>query len=174
MNIVEKFYLKSPRSLLFLFMVFSPMIIHGFLSTVFGNDFDSLEVLIFFLIYIGWYYVLGLNLFDKVPDKLKFKKTFFEINIGYSFLFIVIMSLLSEFSSFSNISGSNPFIFPFAFYNLFALGYTIYFVSKALFCIQYDGNMDTAIITGYMFLFFFFPVGILVLQPKINKVFKYS
>ena len=171
MNIIEKTYLKTPRSIFFLFMVFSPMIIYIFLENVFNSS-ETLGPLIISIIYLGWFYVLGTNLYDKVSGKIKLSKSIFEFNILYSILFITTMLFLVEFKLVSNISGTNPFIFPFAFYNLIALAYTIYFIAKALSYFTYNDASDKHGITGIMSLLFLFPIGIIVLQPKINRIFK--
>ena len=119
-----------------------------------------------------WLYSLGINLHKKLPMSVKmnlkrFKISFF-VSIFYMLCFGAFIFIGIDFMH--KIFGLIFIIHIFALYYLF---YCFYFVAKSLKSIELQkeaiwSENDYAL---YFFSLCFFPIGIWVLQPKINKLF---
>jgi hypothetical protein len=127
--------------------------------------------------FTAWFYSLGTNLFKRVPLTVKMSLTRFKIclffQVAYILFFTVFMAGL-----FSNVSfqGSiNPaiffFIFPLHLFAMFCIIYCLYFNAKALKAIELQRPVTFGEYAGEFFLLWFFPIGVWILQPRINKLF---
>jgi len=129
-------------------------------------------------LFLGWFYSLGTNLHKKLPEtvnmNLKKFKIFLLIPAIYMVLFTFYMS-----SIFSNVSTGiepNPaiwgIIFPLHLFSMFCLFYCLYFISKELKAVEWQKPVTFSDFAGEFFLIWFFPLGIWIIQPRINKLFE--
>ena len=135
-------------------------------------------VMILYLgLFFGWFYSLGTHLFQRLPATAKMNLTKFKI-----FLFIpavyMILLLVFMFGLFSNISSGgqpNPIIFafiiPLHLFSMFCIFYCLYFNAKALKTVELQKPVTFSDFAGEFFLIWFFPIGIWIVQPRINRLF---
>jgi hypothetical protein len=132
-----------------------------------------LDVAIFF----GWFYALGTNLHKKLPPTATMNLVRFKI-----FLFIPIIYMLlvcvGIFGLVSNLSSGgqlNPSIFavivPLHFFCMFCMFYCLYFNAKVLKAVELQKPVTFSEFAGEFFLIWFFPIGIWIIQPRLNKLF---
>lgn len=125
----------------------------------------------------SWFYALGTNLFKRLPVTAKMSlirfKLFLFAAFGYIICFMVFMTTM-----FSNVlSGARPgfaifaIIFPLHFFYMFCVCYCFYFNAKALKSIELQRPVTFNDYAGEFFLLWFFPIGVWILQPRINKLF---
>ncbi len=134
---------------------------------------------IFFLIILFcWYYSLGVNLHKKLPagvkmNVLKFKILLF-IPVLYTFLFtIIVASFTSNFTTFFKPNAGNFLkVLPMHIIAIYCFVYCMSFIGKALKSVEIKRNAMYDDYWALFFLIWFFPVGIWIIQPRINKIFR--
>jgi hypothetical protein len=129
---------------------------------------------------LGWQWSVAVGLQKIVPATVKMKvkkfKIFFFIPVSYlSLLMIFLFFVFSmNFSNPNNIGAgffiSFAVIFPLHLFSVFCLFYCIYFVSKTIKTVELQKEVTFADFALEFFLVWFFPIGVWILQPKINKM----
>ena len=97
----------------------------------------------------------------------------FKISILFPFMYIF------SFIAFIAITVVEQLPSTIFFFALFALGfisflctlYVIYFIAKALKSIELQRSARFDEFVGEFFLIWFFPIGIWIIQPTVNKLF---
>jgi hypothetical protein len=140
-------------------------------------------MMIFFIAPLfSWMYVLGINLNKKLPDTVKMNvvlfKWFFFIPVIYIVYFcILIYRIFNAFFVLSNPSDAISFahffilIFPIHLFSMFCIFYCNYFIAKCLKAVELQKQVTFSDYAGEFFLLWFFPIGVWLIQPKINKIF---
>lgn len=132
-------------------------------------------LMVFFVaLFFGWFYALGTNLHKKLPATVVMNLTRFKI-----FLFIPVVYMLFfavfMFTMFSVGGRPNPaifgIIFPLHLFSMFCIFYCLYFNAKALKSVEWQKPVTFSDFAGEFFLIWFFPIGIWIIQPRINKLF---
>ena len=63
-----------------------------------------------------------------------------------------------------------PYIIPLHLFAMFCLFYCLYFVSKTFKTAETQRKVAFGDFAGEFFMLWFFPIGIWIIQPKINKM----
>lgn len=124
-----------------------------------------------------WTYFLGTELYKRLPDghTLNIKK--FKFHFFFPLIYFTIAIGLTGGYNINNenIDEYGPFVYLIILLHLFSMYcmlYCIYFLSKALISTETQNkNIQTSEYIGYIFGFWFFPIGIWFIQPKIKKIF---
>jgi len=70
--------------------------------------------------------------------------------------------------------GPNPGIFgliiPFHLFSMFCIFYCLYFVAKVFKTVELQRKVTFSDFAGEFFMIWFYPIGIWIVQPKINKM----
>ena len=134
-------------------------------------------------ILFGWFYTLGTNLYTKLPESVSMNLKIFKLFMAIPFCYILFISVAIAYGGFylANIGIEGPpnpalmlFIPVFIgihLFSIFCILYTMWFIAKALKSIEYQRSVVFADFAGDIFLICFFPIGIWIIQPKINKLF---
>jgi len=122
-----------------------------------------------------WLWSLGMFLNSFVPQPKRMKMTFFRFSIIYVPLYLAIFDIFFEGQNLTrNISIiliSWAVIFPMHFFAMFCQIYTWYFVSKTL-AVAESGRIATfPDYIGYFFGLWILPIGIWIIQPRINRLY---
>jgi hypothetical protein len=134
-------------------------------------------MILFIGLFFGWFYALGTNLHKKLPETATMNLTKFKT---FLFIPVVYMLFLSVFmfGMFSNISAGgqpNPAIFalivPLHLFSMFCIFYCLYFNAKALKTAEWQRPVTFSDFAGEFFLIWLFPIGVWIIQPRINKLF---
>jgi hypothetical protein len=135
-------------------------------------------MILFITLFFGWFYALGTNLYKKLPATEQMNLTRFRV---FLFIPVAYMTFLSVFmfGLFSNILSGfkpNPAIFvliiPLHLFSMFCIFYCLYFNAKALKTVEWQRRVKFDDFIGEFFLIWFFPIGIWIIQPRINKLFE--
>ena len=129
----------------------------------------------------GWFWSVAIGLQQKIPQEIKMKikkfKVFFFIPLSYILMIILIMT--TAFSGiFSNefnpmiLAGSMIFIIPLHLFSIYCMFYIIYFTAKTIKTAELQRNTTFSDFFGEFFMIWFYPFGIWIIQPKINKIFE--
>lgn len=124
-----------------------------------------------------WLYSLGIQLHQKLSRNINLNlqlfKFFFIIPVV---CFFILTLLVSKIISIDRLNQKTwplgPIIFLIVFiFSLFCTFYSCYFIAR---CLKSNEKKHPAKFSewiGYFFLILILPIGIWILQPKINKVF---
>ncbi len=197
---IEKF-LKAKHWQLFLFTFGIPTIFQFvmmgtmFANFVRGNDpdpsfifndikFSPIMMIIFMGVFFGWFWSVAIGLQNKVPKDIKMKvkkfKIFFFIPMVYMlfitlFMGILMTGLMTEETEPSGrlIGTLVTVIFPFLhLFSMFCIFYSLYFVAKTFKTVELQREVKFSDFAGEFFMIWFYPIGIWIVQPKINKMIK--
>jgi hypothetical protein len=138
-------------------------------------------MMIFFMaIFFGWFWSIAIGLQKKVPENVTMKvrkfKVFFIIPMVY-FLIFICFFLFSFNKLLSNpepslgfIGGLFAIVIPLHLFSIFCIFYTLYFVAKTIKTVELQKAVTFSDFVGEFFLIWFYPIGIWIIQPKINKM----
>jgi hypothetical protein len=143
-----------------------------------------LMMILFMGIFFGWFWSIAIGLQEKIPANVKMKtgkfKVFFFIPLIYISLFTIGISTTmsgllrtaeaGEQPNIGLLAGSMAIIFPLHILSMFSIFYCLYFVSKTFKTVELQRETTFSDFAGEFFLLWFYPVGIWIIQPKINKM----
>lgn len=109
-----------------------------------------------------WLWSIGTKLQNKSQKNNEFKLLFFKLSILYPLAYIV-------FAIFNWTSKGN-FIMPLHLTAMISTLYAMIFSAKMLKSAELNREAFVSDYLGDFFLLWFFPIGIWILQPKINKM----
>jgi hypothetical protein len=146
-------------------------------------DFSPFIMIIFFLGLFGWFFSIATGLKNRIPEGIKMKIKKFKIFLIIPMLYIPfafgLMDLLFENLANNDgeangamIGGSLAIIFPLHILSMFGFLYSFYFVAKTYKTVELQKKVTFSDFAGEFFMLLFFPIGIWVIQPKINKMIK--
>ena len=150
------------------------------------NFFKFFPVLMFVLTatFFGWFWSIAIGLQDKIPANVKMKtkkfKIFFFVPIIYLPLFSLgIVTAMSAMVGMAETGGQPniglmgsimAIIFPLHFFTMFCMFYTLYFVAKTFKTVELQREAAFSDFVGEFFMLWFYPIGIWIIQPKVNKM----
>lgn len=132
-------------------------------------------ILLVLYVFYGWFWAVGIGLQRFVPEGVSMKvnrfKVFFFIPLIYIGIIGLSMALFFMEGNPSMISPSMILIMVMGhLFAMFCMFYVLYFVAKTFKTVELQREVTFGDYVGEFFLFWFYPVGVWVLQPKINKV----
>ena len=129
-------------------------------------------------VFFGWFYALATNLHKKLPGTVKMNLAKYKLFLFIPAVYILLICIF--IFAFINIAidqevGLEPAIFaliiPLHLFSLFCLFYCLYFNAKALKAVELQRPVTFGDYAGEFFLIWFYPIGIWIIQPRINKLF---
>ncbi len=138
--------------------------------------------LLFMTIFMGWFWSITGGLQNHIPEEFKMKllrfKIFFFIPVIYITIIMLFMSTVMN--GLIDIEGVDPgpgaiigvigIIMPFHLFSMFCIFHSLYFAAKAFKTAELQRKTTFSDFAGEFFLLWFFPIGIWIIQPKINKI----
>jgi len=126
--------------------------------------------------FFGWLYALGINLNKKLPDTVKMNLKKFK----YSFNCVVFLSgifigyiLAGGWSNSDLYITSYPWIISLpGFLAMICIFYCFYFIAKSFKAVELQRPVTYSDYGNGIFLIWFFPIGVWIIQPRINKIFE--
>lgn len=140
-------------------VIFSIMVIFLFMSSQFVFGYT-----LFSFILLGWLLSVGLSLQNKVPTELMGSIHYFKFNIFYGFIFLFIMDFFKVEQTI--------FLIPFQIYGVYSFFYSLYFISRSLVIAEEQKKVRADRYLGTLILFWFAPIGIWFLNPRIKNCLK--
>ena len=176
-----KFFLRIKHWQLFGLLMGIPFIVQFFVNIVIGSQDPTKMFLVFFPVtilfmgvFMGWFYALGVNLSTKLPDTVKMNLTKFKLFLIIPIVYIVVISIFKSGifgNTFDNVkSGSSMFLL--SLFCMFCIFYCLYFNAKSLKAVELQKPVTFSDYAGEFFLIWFFPFGLWIIQPRINKLFE--
>jgi|SRR5579872_2995058 len=135
--------------------------------------FVAMEVLA--MLFAVWVWTLGIFLSAAVPPRLRMKQTFFRISAIFVPLYLPVFGVFSQSlkhpRNVALVLASFALIIPLHFFALFCQAYSSYFVSRALALLENSRPVSFADYVGYFFAIWLFPIGVWIIQPRINRFY---
>lgn len=181
---IEKF-LRAKHWQIFIIIFVIPYSLQFIAMTITKNDhermmdFSPYIMIIFFLGLFGWFWSVATGLQSKIPIGVKMKIRKFKIFLIIPMIYIPIAFRLFDML-FENVSQANgepsgamigisfAIIFPLHILSIFGLLYSFYFVAKTYKTVELQREVAFSDFAGDFFLLLFFPIGVWIIQPKIN------
>ena len=127
-----------------------------------------------------WEWAIATQLQSKIPSALQMKvgkfKVFFWIPVVYvlvfTALFVFMFSVMLSFQDEPNpalFGLSFVMIIPVHLFAMFCIFYVMYFVAKTIKTVELQRETTFGDFAGEFFLIWFYPIGIWIIQPKINQ-----
>ena len=116
------------------------------------------------LIYMSWLWAIASACYEALPEHLAQSPKIMKIGIIYTVIYTVVISLLfhgNDIHSFVLI----PHLLAMA-----AIFYALGFTAKQLIKLEQQKEVTFVDYSGPFFLFWFFPIGVWFIQPKVNKL----
>ncbi|MFK7970544.1 MAG: hypothetical protein AB8F95_09260 [Bacteroidia bacterium] len=160
---------------------------------------DALELFPFILIplmtvFLGWLWSIGKGLQDKIPEEFRLDTKWFQIAIIYSVAYYIVFAFAmswfmdevlsqvsfptspqSPFGPSGLLPSGNPammLIVPFHFLAIGCMFYSMFFAGKTLKTAELKRKVDLSDFVLEFMLFWFYPVGVWFIQPKVNTLAK--
>jgi len=133
---------------------------------------------------LGWQWSVVTGLQKLLPAGITMKVTTFKtfliipaiyisLIMGFLFYFVSAGFHRSEVVDYGiYISISFAVIVPLHLFSIFCLFYCMYFVAKTIKTVELQREVNFSDFVGEFFLTWFFPIGVWILQPRINKMIK--
>lgn len=157
-----------------------PMIFLGNNPMIMMNVFPIIMIL-FIGGLLGWFWSIGVGLQSEIPGNVTMKVKKFKILLIIPLIYILLISIPMS-SLFNGVfeNGQKPdtsmiggllgVIIPLHLFSMFCIFYCLYFVAKTFKTVELQREVSFSDFAGEFFLFWFFPIGIWIIQPKINKM----
>ena len=124
-------------------------------------------MLIFTVCFLGWFWSMGSFLTSIVQPVLRLRMGFFRFAVVFPAIYIPVFIAL--------LQNPNPTAFavilPFHFFAMYCMFYLLYFVSKSLVLAETGKSASFYDYAGPFFLIWFYPVGVWIIQPRINRLY---
>jgi hypothetical protein len=131
-----------------------------------------------------WQWSIAIGLLEKIPANAKMKTGTFKLFFFIPMVYILLISIgvglafngLPEMiernvqPDFGMIATSMAIVIPLHLFSMFCIFYCLYFVSKTFKTAELQRQTTFSDFAGEFFLLWFYPVGIWIVQPKINKM----
>lgn len=144
----------------------------------------SLLLMAAMLIYYAWFWAVNVGLSKKIPQQAKMNltrfKIFFFIPVVYFILIFVWTAffmegfmasvMMQDEEAVRNIGIGMTIITPLHLFSIFCIFYMIYFTAKTLKTIELKREVTFSDFVVEFFMIWFLPIGIWILQPKINEM----
>lgn len=165
-------------------LILGPALVFQFIiltSVISGGEpgldyFSQMIGLLCYAIFFGWFYTLGINLHKKLPPTVSMNLKRFKLFLLIPAVYILFI-LLTGGPFSSQHTGEYPdlivfaLIMPVHLFSTFCIFYCLYFNAKALKAVEWQEPVTFSDFAGEFFLIWFFPFGIWIIQPRVNKLF---
>lgn len=174
-------HLKAWQLFLLLFGV--PLVLHvGVMVGLFTGPSVPLGLGILFIAFLtlgllfAWLYTLGSHLYRRLPATARMSLARFRIAalLPVVYLFLVMLYGWNAFRGGTpgTLTGARIGLFlVLHFSSMACIFYCVYFTAKALKTVERKSPVALSEYLGDFFLLWFYPVGIWVLQPRVNHLF---
>jgi hypothetical protein len=178
-------FLRAKHWQIFLMIFIIPYSLQLIAMAITKNDLEKMRdflpfiLIIFFLGLFGWLWTIAIGLQTKIPVGVKMKirkfKTFLIIPMIYIPIAFRLFDMLSgnalqvnEEPNGAMIGISLAIIVPLHLLSIFGMLYSFYFVAKTYKTVELQREVTFSDFAGDFFLLLFFPIGVWIIQPKIN------
>lgn len=178
------FFLRAKHWQIFTLLIIIPSCLQIFLIA--NKDFDfMLKVLpavglIYIVVFFTWLWTIGTRLHSKLPESRRSNLKLFKFLLLVPTIYILGISIYISMRAMGLIVSDNPpllimndiikEVFPLHILSMFCLFYVLWNNAKTIKSIELQRPVSFGEFTNEFFLLWFFPIGIWIMQPRINKM----
>ena len=140
--------------------------------------FPYVMVVVNFLVF-AWIWSIAIGLQENLPDHISMKtkkfKTFFFISLIYFTAVVFAIGGFGELNLNQYLNENSTamvILIPVHLFSAFCAFYCLYFTAKTIKTIEKRNKVSFGDFTVEFFLIWFYIVGIWIIQPKVNKLYK--
>jgi bacteriorhodopsin len=139
---------------------------------------SPLVLIPFTFLLFSWFYALGTRLHSKLPESVKMNLAKFKFFILIAVLYMLLIGILFFKLPFqiqgAEIRFDNIFLYliPVHLFAMFCIIYCFYFIAKTLKAVELQRPVKFDDFAGEFFLLWFYYIGIWIIQPRINRLFR--
>jgi len=141
-------------------------------------------MVVFISAFFGWFWSIAIGLQPKVPSGVKMKTKKFKVFFFTPLVYMLLISAVAG-ATMSGLpemieNGGQPdirlmislagIIFPLHLLSMFSMFYCLYFVAKTFKTVELQRETTFSDFAGEFFMIWFYPIGIWIVQPKVNKM----
>ncbi len=167
METIKGFFLNAKHWQIFVFLLVVPYAAEIVAIISWNIPVAMVLMAIQMLCWLGWYWSLGSFLSSLVTSKLRPKPGFFYFSLIYPIVYMPVFFFLA----FKPGMASGLAILPPHLLGMFCMFYVLHFVSKSLAMAETGKSVSFGDYAAPFFLLWFFPIGVWVLQPKVNRMY---
>lgn len=181
-------FLQLKHWQLFLLLIGIPILFQVFVVSFADSNRDPKAMIVVLLIvmllvtgiFFTWFYALGAGLHKKLPASVRMNLTRFKIFLVIPVIYIAWLFLFMTFAMRdANITGTSALniagiIVPIHLFSIFCTFYCLYFIAKELKSVEWQRPVTFSDFAGEFFLIWFFPIGIWIIQPRVNRLFSHE
>lgn len=138
-------------------------------------------MILFTAVFFGWFWSIVTGLHHFIPHELQLNQTrfkvFFFIPLVYIILITIFMTGMFSGLTDGSIDANNEpehlifaVFFPIHIFSMFCIFHSLYFVAKTVKTAELQRSVTFSDFAGEFFLIWFYPIGIWIVQPKINTI----
>lgn len=175
METIKDIILRAKHWQVFIILVILPLIaefattllIPGDVNPSNGETLLSMTTMFFYLACVlAWFWAVGSFSSSIVAPDLQMKDGFFYFALIYPLLYIPLF-----ISIVFKPGPTTLLILPLHLFGMYCMFYALYFVSKTLAMAETRRSVTFYEYAGPFFLIWFYPLGVWLIQPKINQLY---
>lgn len=127
----------------------------------------------------GWFWSTGIGLQKAVPNELKMQTGFFKLSVIFPYVYMIVFMLVfvlllktfmhEPFNPIGLIAAM-AIVVPLHLFAIFCTIYCYYFVARTYKTAELKRKVTFGDYIGEFFLIWFYPIGVWLIQPGINKM----
>jgi hypothetical protein len=130
-----------------------------------------------------WFWSIAIGLQYKVPAHINMKTKRFKVFFFIPLIYLLFISIgIAALGGISGLIKSSDMpdiiliesmmgiIFPLHLFSMFCMFYSLYFVAKTFKTVELQREVTFSDFAGEFFMIWFYPIGIWIIQPKVNKM----
>ncbi len=159
----------------FIVMGFSFLVVYITDSLVIGVIINQIIMILSFLVILRWEWLIGTKINLKISEKIRPKPAFFKFAIIFCTVFAVSFTLLFIMTAFIDIASPellSKLIMLLLVFDICLLVYSSNFVAKNLVMYEKGRSVNFLEYLSTFFMLWFYPIGVWMVQPRVNRIFK--
>ena len=142
--------------------------------------FFPIIMIVYMGLFFSWFWSIAIGLQNKVPQNVTMKTKRFKIFFFIPLLYILVLSFFignifngvieSQILDGAMMARMIGIILPLHLLSMFGIFHSLYFVSKTLKTVELQKKVSFSDFVGEFFMLWFYPVGIWIIQPKLNEL----
>ncbi len=132
-------------------------------------------IILFAGVFFAWFWSVGIGLNQKTPTNANLNKNVFKLLLIAPFIYLILALILVFNITLEEGSDlelkATLIIIPLHLVSMGCIFYCMAFIARTIKSIELERNAHFSDYFAEFFLIWFYPIGIWILQPRINKIF---
>lgn len=153
-----------------LFIVFILAMLAPMLSILKNPILYAVSIAIYMAVYFGWLCSVACECNRRTRLDMQKSPVFMFAGLAYALVYTTILGILLAPAVGNGEPPNMWLIFPFHLFAMIGIFYSLAFTANRLVTFQRNENVGFVEYRGQFFMFWFFPLGVWFVQPKVNNL----